>query len=150
MKTISKLLLTFSFLLFSAWLYTGCNVSDPVVMGNGLRLNLRGTILNGDNGEIVNAAVITMHYRERYEAGHQNYGELENIKISTGDAGLYFAEGTITRCRKEDTVGYIKAAATDSAGRYLNQTAAFKCTDKVQTINLVLQRTQGLRYLIIK
>lgn len=150
MKYLLKFLLILISILYFWSLFTGCNVSDPVVEGNDVRLNLHGKILNGETGEGVTDAVISIHSSERYDIAHQDSGTLEIMKMSTGDTGMYSIEGTIRHCNNDETAGYIKAATTDAVGRYLSQTAAFECTDSLQSINLVLRQTKAYRYLIIK
>ncbi|WP_165140970.1 hypothetical protein [Halalkalibaculum roseum] len=70
--------------------------------------------------------------------------------ITIGDNGEYSIKSLVKNCRENDKAGQIKAEAIDSVARYLTYTTVFKCTEKLQTINLVLRRPDIMRKLIIK
>lgn len=137
-------------MLLSLTLFNGCNVNDSVAELTYIPITLHGKIIIGGTGEEVGNAVISIYERHRNGVQEKNPGYVSNMRITTGDFGYYSAEGVIRNCHENGSAGYIKASTSDSAGRYLSYTAAFKCTDSPQAINLVLRRTAGFRYLIIK
>lgn len=150
MKYLSIILLATGCILFPILFFSGCNVNDSVVDDNTLEINLTGKIINGETGKTVADAIISAHKRFGTGEERDNQDNFQRLKISTGDYGDYSVKGLINNCRVNDRAGHIRAEATDSAGKFLSYTTAFKCTEDPQSINLVLRRPDLFRKLIIK
>ncbi|HKL17831.1 MAG TPA: hypothetical protein VJ905_02645 [Halalkalibaculum sp.] len=135
-------------MLLSLALFFGCNVNDSVTEDKNVKVKLRGKVFNGETGEEVPNAVITIY--ESVQTGDDDFRDYERATATTDHYGNYHMEGIIRSCNLEEVGGRIKAVKADLSGGFMTYTGEFRCSESLQTRNLIIRRTGNLPGLIIR
>ena len=150
MKHILSTTKGFGLILLSLALVYGCNVNDSVTKSENVKVMLRGKVFSGETGEEMPNTVITIYESVRTGDGNYDFRDYERARTTTDHYGNYQMEGIIRNCNLDETGGSIKVLKTDSSGRHMTYTGEFRCSEKLQTRNLILRRTAVFRNLIIR
>lgn len=120
-------------------IFGGCNVNDGVTEVENVKVMLRGKVFHGKTGAEVPDAVISIYESVKNGDGMFGFREFERASVTTDSYGNYHLEGIVRICNMEERGGSIKAEKTDKTGRKMTYYGEFRCSEKLQTRNLILR-----------
>ena len=126
-------------LLWLVIILAGCNVNDGVTEVENVKVMLRGKVFHGETGEEVSNAVISIYESVRNGDGKYDFRDFERASVVTDSYGNYHLKGMIRNCNLDEMGGSIKAEKTDATGKTMTYTGEFRCSEKLQTRNLILR-----------
>lgn len=117
----------------------GCNVNDGITEVENVKVMLRGKVFDNVTGEEVPNAIVTIY--ESVKNGDRKYvfKDFERARAFTDSYGNYKLTGIVKNCNLDETGGSIVVTRTEKTDGFISYKGSFKCTEKLQTRNLILR-----------